>query len=197
MMRQDLPMPLIHWGPDDLLRRLNDVLAVYGAAMAYPADLLSSRRAFIASHAHRTGFRAVATMDGTGQLLGFGYGYESAPGQWWHEQVRAALPTEAYQNWMTDCFELVELHIAPQAQGFGHGHRQLVKLLAGTSQRTVLLSTPEAPREASRAWRLYLRLGFTDVLRHFYFPGDERPFAVLGRTLPVSSPTPIAPRQSP
>jgi hypothetical protein len=89
-------MPLIHWGPVELLLRLDDVVRVYGAAMAYPPSLLLSRRGFIASHTHRPGFRAVATLDSTGQLLGFGYGYTSAPGQWWHEQVRAALPEETY-----------------------------------------------------------------------------------------------------
>jgi len=50
---------------------------------------------------------------------------------------------------------------------------------------TVLLSTPEADEQASRAWRLYRRFGFTDVLRDFIFPGDERAFAILGRELPV------------
>jgi ribosomal protein S18 acetylase RimI-like enzyme len=37
--------------------------------------------------------------------------------------------------------------------------------------------------QAGRAWRLYRRFGFEDVLRHFHFPGDDRPFAVLGRQL--------------
>jgi hypothetical protein len=51
---------------------------------------------------------------------------------------------------------------------------------------TVLLSTPEADEQRSRAWRLYRRFGFADVLRHFLFPGDERPFAILGRPLPLA-----------
>jgi hypothetical protein len=29
-------------------------------------------------------------------------------------------------------------------------------------------------------------MGFVDVLRHYQFTGDPRPFAVLGRTLPVT-----------
>ena len=53
---------------------------------------------------------------------------------------------------------------------------------------TTLLSTPEADEEKSRAWRLYRRFGFVDVLRHFHFPGDERPFGVLGRDLPLPPP---------
>jgi ribosomal protein S18 acetylase RimI-like enzyme len=54
--------------------------------------------------------------------------------------------------------------------------------LAGIDSERVLLSTPEGP---SRAWRLYRRVGFQDVLRHYQFAGDPRPFAVLGRTLPL------------
>jgi hypothetical protein len=50
----------------------------------------------------------------------------------------------------------------------------------------VLLSTPEGP---SRAWRLYYRMGFTDVLRHYRFTGDPRPFGVLGRVLPLEPAT--------
>ena len=59
-------------------------------------------------------------------------------------------------------------------------------LLAMADGTTVLLSTPEADEQQSRAWRLYRRFGFVDVLRHFIFPGDEREFAILGRGLPVS-----------
>ncbi|MER2206304.1 MAG: GNAT family N-acetyltransferase, partial [Rhodococcus sp. (in: high G+C Gram-positive bacteria)] len=52
-------------------------------------------------------------------------------------------------------------------------------------ERSVLLSTPEVYDEDNRAWRLYRRLGFRDVLRRFRFAGDNRPFAVLGRGLPL------------
>ena len=54
-----------------------------------------------------------------------------------------------------------------------------------TDARAVVLSTPEAEEQRSRAWRLYRRFGFVDLLRHFHFPGDERAFAVLGRPLPL------------
>jgi ribosomal protein S18 acetylase RimI-like enzyme len=180
-------MRLVPWQGDDLLRRLDDVIAVYGAAMGYPAELLQTRRGYIAAHAQRPGFRGVATVGETGELLGFGYGYTSAPGQWWHDQVRAALPRDDRRTWLTDCFELVELHVRPADQGRRIGHRQLRALLSEAPQRTALLSTPEADESRSRAWRLYRRFGFIDVLRDFYFPGDDRPFAILGRPLPVAA----------
>jgi ribosomal protein S18 acetylase RimI-like enzyme len=180
-------MRLVAWTPDDLARRLDDVIDVYGQAMGYPSDLLEARRGYIAGHVRRAGFRAVATLDPNGMLLGFGYGYTSAHGQWWHDQVRAALRREARKTWLADCFEVVELHVRPPAQGHGLGEAQLRALLTMATGRTALLSTPEADEQRSRAWRLYRRFGFVDVLRNFHFPGDDRPFAILGRALPLST----------
>ncbi|MGK5684614.1 GNAT family N-acetyltransferase [Actinoplanes sp. URMC 104] len=178
-------MRLVAWQPDDLLRRLDDVVSVYGEAMGYRQELLQTRRGYMGAHVRRPGFRAVATLTTDGRLCGFGYGYTSGPGQWWHDQVRANLGEQARRRWLTSCFEVVELHVRPAAQGHGVGARQLRALLAMAEGETVLLSTPEADEQKSRAWRLYRRFGFSDVLRHFIFPGDERAFAILGRDLPV------------
>lgn len=178
-------MRLVAWTPDDLARRLDDVIEVYGLAMNYPPGLTTARRGYVAGHVHRPGFRAVASLDDQGQLLGFGYGYTSAKGQWWHDRVREAMRRDQRRYWLADCFEVVELHVRPVAQGHGLGAGQLRALLGMGSGATTLLSTPEADEQRSRAWRLYRRFGFVDVLRHFTFPGDERPFAILGRTLPL------------
>src|SRR5690348_13735739 len=137
-------MRLVAWRPEDVRRRLDDVVAVYGQAMGYAPALLDTRRGYIAAHTHRAGFRAVATIDSDDMVIGFGYGYRSSPGQWWHDQVRGALRREDRRVWLSDCWELVELHVRPAAQGNGLGARQLVELLSGPRQRTVLLSTPEA-----------------------------------------------------
>jgi GNAT superfamily N-acetyltransferase len=184
-------MRLVRWTPDDLVRRLDDVVAVYGEAMGYRTDLLDARRGYIATHVRRPGFRAVASLTSEGRLAGFGYGYLGAPGQWWHDQVWRALDPTARQRWLTYCFEVVELHVRPPAQGHGLGAGQLRALLTMAEGATTLLSTPEADEQRSRAWRLYRRFGFVDILRDFHFPGDERPFGVLGRNLPL--PAPAAP----
>lgn len=181
-------MRLVPWQPDDLVRRLDDVVTVYGEAMGYRTELLEARRGYIATHVRRRGFRAVATLTNDGRLAGFGYGYHSYSGQWWHDQVYAALTDDARKTWFTDCFEVVELHVRPAAQGHGLGARQLTALLGMAQGSTTLLSTPEADEQKSRAWRLYRRFGFADVLRGFHFPGDERSFAVLGRELPLATP---------
>lgn len=181
-------MRLVPWKPDDLIRRLDDVVAVYSEAMGYRSELREARRGYIATHVRRPGFRAVATLTNDGHLAGFGYGYTSTPGQWWHDQVHAALGEDARKTWFTDCFEVVELHVRPPAQGHGLGARQLRALLTMATGSTTLLSTPEADEQTSRAWRLYRSFGFVDVLRDFRFPGDDRAFAVLGRELPLTPP---------
>lgn len=186
-------MRIVPWTPHDLTPRLDDVVNVYGQAMGYGSDLLTARRGFMASHVHRRAFRAVASLDDYDVLVGFGYGYLSEPGQWWHDQVRSAIRRDQRAGWLTHCFEVVELHVLPAAQGHGLGAAQLHALLSMATAATTLLSTPEAPEDTSRAWRLYRRFGFVDVVRSFMFPGDSRPFAVLGRTLPLGDevPTPV------
>ena len=177
---------LVRWTADELVRRLDEALAVYAEAMNYAPDLVSARRGFITAHARRAGFRAVAALDEQDVVLGFGYGYLSRPGQWWHDQVRAAVRRGERRRWLGDAYELVELHVRPAAQGHGLGTRLLRGLLDGAPGAVVLLSTPEVPGERSRAWRLYRRHGFVDVVRQMRFPGDDRPFAILGRPLPLA-----------
>jgi len=174
-------MTLVSWTPNDFLHHLDDIIEVYGEAMHYGPAMLNSRRGYMATHAHRAGFRAVATVDDDGAVQGFGYGYISEVGQWWHDQVRSGLRREQRRTWLIDCFEIVELHVRPSAQGHGAGAAQLTALMTAVPNSRLLLSTPEADEQASRAWRLYRRFAFVDLLRHFYFPGDDRPFAILGR----------------
>jgi ribosomal protein S18 acetylase RimI-like enzyme len=123
-------------------------------------------------------------------LLGIAYGYCGAPDQWWQQQVvrgmqRVGLPADAITRLMSDYFELTELHIHPGIQGRGLGEALMRRLLAGRAEASVLLSTPEIIGEGNRAWRLYRRLGFTDVIRGYHFAGDPRAFAILGRALPL------------
>jgi GNAT superfamily N-acetyltransferase len=177
---------VVIWGPTELTEHLDEVIGVYGQAMGYSPDVLLTRRNYMGSHVYRRDFRAVASLDDTGRVLGFGYGYHSEPGQWWHDQVRGAMRRDVRGFWLGNCFEVVELHVLPSAQGHGLGAAQLRTLLGLATGTTTLLSTPEADETKSRAWRLYRRFGFVDVVRQFLFPGDSRPFAILGRTLPLT-----------
>jgi ribosomal protein S18 acetylase RimI-like enzyme len=186
---------LVELAAGDLAERLTEALHVYVSAMDYPPNTARQRRSLWLDHMRRPGWRAVGWIDAAGSLLGVAYGYAGGPGQWWFEEVRRGLrgAEAGEQAWLSDYFELTELHVRPDAQGRGLGEGLLRALLAGTDRSRVLLSTPEyGPQAPGRAWQLYRRTGFRDVLREHRFTGDSRPFAVLGRRLPLEPPVPPA-----
>ncbi|MEO7262139.1 MAG: GNAT family N-acetyltransferase [Jatrophihabitantaceae bacterium] len=173
----------------DVPARLNEAMAIYVAAMGYPSSSGSQRGAHLLRHASFDSFRCRAALNAEGQMLGFGYGYTSLPGQWWHDLVLRAIAGES-DYWLGSAFELSELHVTPPAQGTGLGERLLRSLAEGLGHRTMVLSTPEGE---NRAWRLYRRMGFYDLARNHLFPGDHRPFGVLGARLPFPPPTGAGP----
>ena len=71
--------------------RAEEVLDVYAEAMEVPRSAARGRRSILDTHLERDGLAAVGALDEHGTLLGIAYGYRGAPGQWWHDQVRAAL----------------------------------------------------------------------------------------------------------
>jgi len=174
--------------PDVFVARLDQLIEVYAAAMRPPAELLPGRKSIMAGHAVNPGFRAIAVIDdGSGQPVGFGYGFRGAPGQWWHNTVRNALTAlrgdAVASGWMDNSFEVAELHVTPAHQGQGTGADVLLRLASGRPERTALLSTRDADTPARR---LYRGTGFIDLLTDFqFFPGGEPPYAVMGAELPL------------
>jgi ribosomal protein S18 acetylase RimI-like enzyme len=160
-----------------------EALAIYGAAMGYDDAVVTGRYGYAIAHTERPGFRAVgAFTEDPERLVGFGYGYLVAPGQWWHDQVRAALDRRTAKKWLPGGFEVCELHVHPDHQSRGIGRRLLHALVEGVSASAALLSTPDAD---TKAFRLYHEDGFVDLARAYHFPGDARPFAILGARLPL------------
>ncbi|MDQ3885807.1 MAG: GNAT family N-acetyltransferase [Actinomycetota bacterium] len=183
-MAAPVPVRLVELDPAHLRSLLTEALGVYVAAMRYPAGTARQRRPMWMEHMLRAKWRSVGAFDGE-RLVGITYGYRGAAGQWWHDEVYRGLTSEdsaAAERWLDNYFELTELHVHPEAQGRGTGSAMLHHLLSTVDLPRVLLSTPEGP---TRAMRLYRSFGFIDLLRHYRFAGDARPFAVLGRELPL------------
>ncbi|NLE79073.1 MAG: GNAT family N-acetyltransferase [Rhodococcus sp.] len=195
-------MPLVvELDADDFQARMHEALSIYVAAMDYPRGTEYHRAPMWTEHLRRPGWHGVGALSPkpgvapdeaatTATLVAVAYGYRGSPDQWWYQQVRVGMQRAGWDVAAIDAtlgsyFELTELHVAPSAQGNRTGERLLRLLLEGRPERAVLLSTPEIADEDNRAWRLYRRLGFRDVLRNYQFTGDRRPFAVLGRDLPV------------
>lgn len=177
------PAHVVELTAEQFRPRIYDALRIYVTAMRYPPATMRQRAPMWLEHMLRDGWSCVGAFDGD-TLVGIAYGYRGARGQWWHDEVQRGLKTAdpAAIQLLADYFELTELHVHPDAQGKGLGEALLTELLSRVDTPRVLLSTPEGP---TRAWRLYRRTGFTDLLRNYRFTGDARPFAVLVRTLPL------------
>jgi ribosomal protein S18 acetylase RimI-like enzyme len=130
-------------------------------------------------HALREDFVFLAArLDET--VVGFGYGYTGARGQWWTDHVAGAL-TEAQQaEWLDPPhFEIVELHVRPAYQRGGIGSRLLAQLLSRQRHDRALLSTQRSSRKArgfyaKNEWR---------ELAEVDFGVGYPPYLVLGKRL--------------
>jgi ribosomal protein S18 acetylase RimI-like enzyme len=182
--------------PGEFAARLDQMIAVYAAAMRPPADMLPGRRSIMAVHAAQPGFRALlATEDGSGRPAGFGYGFHGARGQWWHDTVARGLAathgTAAAAAWLDDSFEVAELHVRPEYQKHGIGKQLLLRLTRECTERIAVLSTMDTE---SPARRLYRSLGFTELLTDYWFAGADTAYAVMGAALPLLSERPLRSR---
>lgn len=190
--------------------RLHEAVDLYIRAMKYDPSIAAGRRNAWRRHHSEPFWSAVvaiahppevapeaALMNQEYPLVGVAYATRGHSQQWWHSQVRGGLASAGWRipqvyALLHNYAELSEIHVDPAAQGHGLGEKMLRALLSTRTEKYVLLSTPEVPGEANRAWSLYRRLNFEDVLRHFHFSGDSRPFAVLGARLPLAVEKPKA-----
>jgi ribosomal protein S18 acetylase RimI-like enzyme len=170
------------WSAEQFAERVDEAMQIYVAAMNYVEQTGRQRAVSARKHVRHEGFACRAALLDDDTLVGFGYGYTTRPGQWWHDLVRRALPDELGREWLQDAFELSELHVLPVYHGGGIGRRLLTSLAGGIPHSIMLLSTPDTD---TRAFRLYRSTGFVDLARNYLFPGDSRPFAVLGARLPL------------
>ena len=172
---------VIAFSPKEFILHADEAMRIYTQAMGYSAQTGVQRAITARRHASNAGFACRVAEDQDGTLLGFGYGYTTQPGQWWHDLVQRALSAADY-DWLVNAFELSEMHVMPAAQGLGLGRQILKTLSTDITHQSILLSTPDSD---TRAFRLYRNMGFLDLARNYLFPGDSRPFAVLGARLPL------------
>jgi ribosomal protein S18 acetylase RimI-like enzyme len=116
----------------------------------------------------------------SGELVGFGYGYTGAYGQWWTERVALSLTPEQRAEWLDPPhYEVVELHVRPSRQRVGVGSRILAQLLTRQPHDRALLSTQRGSRKA-RAF--YSKNGWTELAEVDFGTGYP-PYLVLGKRL--------------
>lgn len=140
------------------------------------AEVLDLARS-LPQHVAREGFHIVTAVEvQTDQVVGFAYGYANTPDQVWHEAVAPAMSPPAAE-WLAHSFRLVQLAVAPPAQGQGIGGCLHDHLLRSQSYQKAVLSTLAAE---TTAYRLYRSRGWVVLLDSFFFPGVARAYRIMG-----------------
>ena len=160
---------------------------LYLQAMNYDSSIRDSRIKAWRSDSQEHNFQAFCAHDDQ-HALGITYGFSGRPHQWWDKEVRRGLREHGGANFeqltiLADYFSVAEIHVSPKLQGQGIGTQLLRAILEHAPAPYALLSTPEVANEDNHAFHLYHAFEFRDLLRNFYFRGDDRPFAVLYKKL--------------
>ena len=130
-------------------------------------------------HATREGFVFLAARHDEA-VVGFGYGYTGALGQWWTDHVSRALTDAQRAEWLhPPHFEIVELHVRPAYQRGGIGSRLLAQLLSRQRHDRALLSTQRSSRKA----RGFYAKNAWQELAEVDFGVGYPPYLVLGKRL--------------
>lgn len=179
--------------PAEYLLATPQLVDLYIEAMDYPANVRTARIASWRQEALSPGFTAIAAI-ADDALVGIAYGMLGQRERWWDHQLRQALamqggPSKSEQAMLENYFEVAEIHVLPNYQGRGIGATLLRELIHLAPAKWALLSTPEVANEDNGAFKLYRKFGFVDVARNYLYPADPRPFAILGRPLPLETPS--------
>lgn len=175
---------IVELEPEEVRRWHDDLVDVYRRAFREPPyskgeNVVRQFQKTFPRHTEREGFRCIVAR-GAGGFVGFGYGYTSRPGQWWHDEVVRRLEAREEALWFKDAFEIVELAVRPRMQGHSIGGRLHDRLLEGLSQRSAVLSTLDAD---TRGYRLYRSRGWQVLRKGFHFRGVRDPYLIMVRRL--------------
>ncbi|WTW94619.1 GNAT family N-acetyltransferase [Streptomycetaceae bacterium NBC_01309] len=166
----------------DLAAYTVETVEVQALAFGLTDDEMSVRRRIVQRHAQFAGVRALGAFSPEGHLVGFGYGYPNVKDQWWSMVIEPYLARTGHADWLDDAFVVGELHVLPGWQGHGVGRTLLSLLCQGQDRTRILLSAVD---EDTPARRLYYGVGFVDLAVPVLFPGNVRPYCVMGAELPL------------
>ncbi|MCJ7624605.1 MAG: GNAT family N-acetyltransferase, partial [Anaerolineaceae bacterium] len=110
-------------------------------------------------------------------MVGFAYGYANTPDQYWHTEVAKVAPPHIVSNWLMNSFRLVEMAVAPRAQGGGIGGALHYHLLNGLQYPKAVLSTMAAD---TAAYRMYKKRGWVVLIDDMVFSSVARADCIRG-----------------
>ncbi|MES2802292.1 MAG: GNAT family N-acetyltransferase [Bdellovibrionota bacterium] len=169
--------------PQQVIDIKNQVVDVYKSVYSLPPykETEGQIESFFKSlevRVAKSGFLFVGAVDEAGCLVGFTYGWKSVPGDTWNIKLSQQLG-ELSAQWLSNCFEFVDLAVMPSAQGSGLGRDLTKNLFAIVDAKTAILLTHQTTTKASE---MYLRNGWMKLVEHFEVaPGKF--YQIMGKFL--------------
>jgi GNAT superfamily N-acetyltransferase len=158
---------------------LERALEVY--ARVWPDRDREEAREGFPRYAGYAGFHGLVAFDGD-EPVGTGYGANSVPGIWWHDQTAAIIGGD--HPALQDAWRLVELAVVAEYRGQGGGGRIHDTLIAAQPCPHLLLCTGVWNTAARQ---MYLARGWQVVADDLTYPGQPHPYVVMARAAPRRS----------
>lgn len=153
----------------DLDRYGDSIRRIYESALGYSAAASEFLLKRIRNSADNALHPIVLGSFEAERLVGFVFGFDFAPGNWWAQQIDSRLPRDF--DWYDDTFEINELAVLPSHHKQGRGLHLMETLLAQMPHRHALLGTKK--EDNAHVIRFYRALGFDVVIDDFRYPGDS------------------------
>ncbi|WP_261133944.1 GNAT family N-acetyltransferase [Bacillus sp. Marseille-Q3570] len=131
-------------------------------------------------HATYGGYQGLVAVDENDKVHGFVYGYTSLPGQFYNGKLRAKLTDGQIKEWLTDCFEFVELAVDPDHHRKGIGKQLHDAILESVPHQTSVLTTG-VNMEAAKC--LYLNNGWEIIQKNVDVLGVGNQQLIMGKKL--------------
>lgn len=128
-------------GNDPMLYEMANLNCLVFIGLDYSSKDLDQITGTFQKHSTYPGFTGVKALSENGKMIGFAYGYESTAGQFYRSMLEGQLTEEQTRVWLSDCFEFVELAVAPSARYNGIGNMLHDKLIGHITNGTSVLTT--------------------------------------------------------
>lgn len=132
-------------------------------------------------HMDYKGFRGYICLNENKNPEGFTYGYSSQSGQYYRELLAKHLEPELANEWLANCFELVEICVHPSMGKKGIGSLLHDSLLKDIPFKTSVLTTQQSNLAARK---LYDKKGWI-VIDDSFFPNEntKERYLIFGKKL--------------
>ena len=145
-MEKQTNVHMVNWSRKD--NWLKQIASLYQQVWNIDTDCTEQFK----RHMMYEGFRGTICLDEEDEPIGFAYGYASLPGQYYHELLSSHLKVDLSNEWLTNCFEFVELCVHPSMRQLGIGTLIHEHLLKNMPYKTGVLTTQQSNLAARKLY---------------------------------------------